>query len=42
MMGNKKWAMSKPPIKNPITATSDGNCKLLNPAMACPEVHPPA
>jgi hypothetical protein len=31
-----------PPIKNPITANKDGNCKLLNPVIACPEVQPPA
>jgi hypothetical protein len=26
--------MIKPPIKNPITASNDGNSKLLNPVMA--------
>ena len=31
-----------PPIKKPITAINEGNCKLLKPDMACPEVHPPA
>ena len=34
--------MSKPPMKNPITATKEGSCKLLKPVIACPEVQPPA
>ena len=29
-------------MKKPITATSDGSCKLLRPVIACPEVQPPA
>ena len=29
-------------LKKPMTATSDGHCKLDKPLMACPEVHPPA
>lgn len=29
-------------MKNPITATKDGSCKLLKPVIACPEVQPPA
>ena len=41
-MGNSSHDIISPPIKKPITAISDGNCKLLNPVMACPEVHPPA
>ena len=34
--------MINPPIKNPITATNEGFCRLLNPEIAWPEVHPPA
>jgi hypothetical protein len=34
--------MVRPPIKNPITAISDGSCKSLSPDIACPEVQPPA
>jgi len=34
--------MINPPIKNPITATKEGFCRLLNPEMAWPEVQPPA
>ena len=34
--------ISSPPMKKPMTAISDGHCKLLNPLMACPDVHPPA
>ena len=37
-----KCAMIKPPTKNPTTAFSEGNCKLLKPEIACPEVQPPA
>lgn len=29
-------------MKKPITAISEGNCRLLNPEMACPDVQPPA
>lgn len=29
-------------MKNPITATNDGSCKLDNPEMAWPDVQPPA
>lgn len=42
MIGKIKCAIAKPPIKNPITATKEGNCKLLKPEIACPEVQPPA
>lgn len=31
-----------PPIKNPTTAIREGNCRLDNPVIACPEVHPSA
>ena len=34
--------MINPPIKNPITAIREGNCKFDKPLMACPEVQPPA
>ena len=34
--------ISKPPAKNPITATKEGNCKSASPDIACPEVQPPA
>ena len=34
--------MTRPPIKKPITAMSEGNCRLDNPLIACPEVQPPA
>ena len=42
MNGKIKCVMSKPPMKNPITAIRDGSCKLDIPEMACPEVQPPA
>ncbi len=29
-------------MKNPITAISEGNCRLDNPLIACPDVQPPA
>ncbi len=29
-------------MKNPITATKEGSCKLLKPVIACPELQPPA
>ena len=29
-------------MKKPITAIKDGNCILLKPDIACPEVQPPA
>ena len=29
-------------MKNPMTATKEGNCKLDSPLIACPDVHPPA
>ena len=32
--------MMKPPIKKPITATSDGRFRLAKPEMACPDVPP--
>ena len=34
--------MSIPPMKKPMTEIKEGNCRLLNPEMACPEVQPPA
>src|SRR5687768_17113114 len=37
-----KKVMARPPIKNPITAMSDGTCRSDNPLMAWPEVQPPA
>ncbi len=40
--GSTKYVTNNPPMKKPITAMRDGNCKSLNPLMACPEVHPPA
>lgn len=42
MNGKMKKVMIRPPIKNPITAISDGNCSALSPVIACPEVQPPA
>ncbi len=41
-MGKIKWVITKPPVKKPMTAISDGHCKSDNPLMACPEVQPPA
>ncbi len=34
--------MIRPPKKNPNTAYSKGSCRLDNPEIAWPEVHPPA
>ena len=34
--------IARPPIKNPMTAMSDGTCKSDNPLIAWPEVQPPA
>jgi hypothetical protein len=34
--------MISPFIKNSIAALKKGNCKLLKPEIACPEVHPAA
>ena len=34
--------MINPPVKNPITATREGNCIFAIPEIACPEVQPPA
>ena len=42
MIGISTQTAMIPPIKNPMTANKDGNCKLLNPVIACPEVQPPA
>ena len=42
MSGNNKWVITKPPMKKPMTAISEGNCKLESPLMALPEVQPPA
>ena len=42
MMGNRKWVMIRPPIKKPMVAMREGNCRLAKPVMACPEVQPPA
>ncbi len=39
---NNKCVESRPPIKNPMTATRDGNWRLAKPVMAWPEVQPPA
>ena len=35
-------AMTNPPIKKQQVAINDGNCRLDNPEMAWPLVHPPA
>ncbi len=40
--GSKTKVINKPPIKKPITAIKDGNCKSDNPLIACPDVQPPA
>lgn len=37
-----KCVMINPPMKKPITATKEGFCRLLNPEIAWPDVHPPA
>ena len=34
--------MTNPPIKKPITAIREGNCRSESPDIACPEVQPPA
>ena len=41
-MGNRKCEAIRPPIKNPMTAISDGNWRFERPLIACPDVHPPA
>ena len=42
MIGNIKFAIIKPPTIKQIVATNEGHCKLLNPIIEWPEVHPPA
>ncbi len=36
------WVEKKPPIIKQMVATKEGHCKVDNPMMAWPEVHPPA
>ena len=40
--GRTRNVIINPPTKNPITAINEGNCRLLSPLIAWPEVHPPA
>ncbi len=42
MKGKIRLAIIKPPAIKHNVATNDGNCKLDNPIMEWPDVHPPA
>ena len=37
-----KWFINRPLIKKAMTAINEGNCILLKPDIACPEVQPQA
>src|ERR1700704_5755524 len=41
-LGNSKYVVARPPAKNPQTATSDASWRSARPAIAWPEVQPPA
>ena len=42
ILGRMTYVAVRPPAKKPQTAMSDASCLSASPAMACPDVQPPA